>query len=780
MEDGVKEDPAKPKEVKRTGKAGWLKKSSGKFLSSYKDRYIHLDKTEIAVYDNEDFKNCLERLDLENFDKCHELRTPFKKKNRLILIGAQKSGSKVSNVKLQAESQEEKDAWIKALSDGINRAKNKIFDEVKVDEGLSLEHVTRSRPKGNRGRRPPTRIHMKEAANVSVDGILRLDLDGVDGTPNGTHVPTAEGSETAKPETTPSESLGNIPEESAAEEPEPQKKVVKPPMPPSKENKPSESQENEAPQKKVLMPPMPPSKEKKPSKNTEEEETSEVIQEKRVLTPPMPPSKENKPTISANVDATRENASDSGVESGAVPSPSKSSPTLKETDDTESHEPASPKTTTHPPTPPSKDRKPSQTLSLKKQDSLSEDNDVDQKDDKEHKDDKDDKDHEDDKDDKDDKDHEDDKDDKDDKDNIDDKDSKDHEDVKDDSVDSQKAVQEDKVKTEDTAFILSNNVPKPQVVCWDSPSTALENISAEGEANKSAALDVTEVKTREPAKPVSELKLTPHSTPEAVKKGPPAPPKKKPLKPPIKTGDNGPESVPALSPSSSLPTTVTSSVSESKSVPQNDPKPDTQETKGENKVVLPSCNPTEDDISGPEVEVEEKSVDSGQLSAEDSESGDQVTSSTDKLEGSLQGLDGEISEEDLESCDSKAPSVDEPSPAILTVTPKAAVESSSTSPPPSSPTTPLTSKTRAASTGDLLELHVEPQGSDMKDLQSKVSVELEETGKLLGEIGLDPEGESSPEILLATAMEKLRQADQFLKEAKSFKELENKSNRTSW
>ncbi|XP_017555038.1 proline-, glutamic acid- and leucine-rich protein 1 [Pygocentrus nattereri] len=771
MEDGVKEDPAKPKEVKSTGKAGWLKKSSGKFLGSYKDRYIQLDRTEIVVYDNEDFTNCLERLDLENFDKCHELRSVFKKKNRLILIGSQKSGSKVSSVKLQAESQEEKDAWIKALSDGINRAKNKIFDEVKVDEGLSLEHVTRSRPKGNRGRRPPTRIHMKEAANVSVDGILRLDLDGVEGTPNGTHVPPAEGSETGKPETTPSKSLGNIPEESGAEEGEPQKKVVKPPMPPSKENKPSESQENEPPQKKVLMPPMPPSKEKKPSKNTEEEETSEVIQEKRVLTPPMPPSKENKLTISANGDATRDNVSDSGVESGAVPSPSKSSPTLKETDDTESNEPASPKTTTHPPTPPSKDKKPSQALSLKKQDSLSEDNDVDQKDDKDHKDDKDDKDHEDDKDDKDDID------DKDDKDDIDDKDSKVNEDVKDDSIDSQKAVQEeDKVKTEDTAFILSNNVPKPQGVCWDSPSTALENISVEVEANKSAALDVTQAKTPEPAKPVSELKLTPHSTPEAVKKGPPAPPKKKPLKPPVKTGDDGPESVPAVSPSSSLPTTVTSS--ESKSVPQNDPKPDTQETKGENKVVLPSCNPTEDDISGLEVEVEEKSVDSGQLSAEDSESGDQVTSSTDKLEGSLQGLDEEISEEDLESCDSKA--VDEPSPAILTVTPNAAVESSSTSPPPRSPATPLTSKTRAASTGDLLELHVAPQGSDMKDLQSKVSIELEETGKLLGEIGLDHEGESSPEILLATAMEKLRQADQFLREAKSFKELENKSNRTSW
>lgn len=34
--------------------------------------------------------------------------------------------------------------------------------QVKVDDSSNLEHVTRTRPKGNRHRRPPTRIHMKE------------------------------------------------------------------------------------------------------------------------------------------------------------------------------------------------------------------------------------------------------------------------------------------------------------------------------------------------------------------------------------------------------------------------------------------------------------------------------------------------------------------------------------------------------------------------------------------------------------------------------------------
>lgn len=35
-------------------------------------------------------------------------------------------------MKFQAQTAAEKEAWIKALSDGINRAKNKVFDEVNI------------------------------------------------------------------------------------------------------------------------------------------------------------------------------------------------------------------------------------------------------------------------------------------------------------------------------------------------------------------------------------------------------------------------------------------------------------------------------------------------------------------------------------------------------------------------------------------------------------------------------------------------------------------------
>lgn len=50
---GAKEDPAQHKEPKFLSKAGWLKKAPGRLLATYKDRYIHVEKTEIVVYENE-------------------------------------------------------------------------------------------------------------------------------------------------------------------------------------------------------------------------------------------------------------------------------------------------------------------------------------------------------------------------------------------------------------------------------------------------------------------------------------------------------------------------------------------------------------------------------------------------------------------------------------------------------------------------------------------------------------------------------------------------------
>ncbi|NXT74516.1 PKHO2 protein, partial [Zapornia atra] len=252
-QDTKEEVSEKPKPAPNAEKYGWIKKSSGGLLSLWKDRYIQLQKTQLVVYEDEDEQKCIETVELESYDKCQELRALLKKKNRFILIHS--PGKKVHDIKFQAATSEEKDSWIKALNEGISRGKNKVFDEVKVDESLSLDHVTRDRVKMTHSRRPPTRSHLKEAAKSTSDGILRLDLDIVDnGPPNF--------------DSTISES----------EDVPPQKETPKPPMPPTKPTGTKENQdaENNVPDqehKKPLSPPLPPDKKLKEGINAREEDS---------------------------------------------------------------------------------------------------------------------------------------------------------------------------------------------------------------------------------------------------------------------------------------------------------------------------------------------------------------------------------------------------------------------------------------------------------------------------------------------------------------------------
>ncbi|KAM6059087.1 pleckstrin homology domain-containing family O member 2 [Theristicus caerulescens] len=241
MEQDTKEEVSeKPKSALTAEKYGWIKKSSGGLLGLWKDRYIQLRKTQLVVYEDEDEQKCIETVELESYDKCQELRALLKKKNRFILIHS--PGKKVHDIKFQAPTLEEKESWIKALNEGIDRGKNKVFDEVKVDESLSLDHVTRDRVKMTHGRRPPTRSHLKEAAKSTSDGILRLDLDIVDNGPPNLDSTISESD--------------NAP---------PQKETPKPPMPPTKPTGTKENQdaENHVPDqehKKPLSPPLPPDK----------------------------------------------------------------------------------------------------------------------------------------------------------------------------------------------------------------------------------------------------------------------------------------------------------------------------------------------------------------------------------------------------------------------------------------------------------------------------------------------------------------------------------------
>ncbi|XP_066491796.1 pleckstrin homology domain-containing family O member 2 [Tiliqua scincoides] len=246
MEDDVKEEtPEKPKGTPTADKAGWIKKSSGGFLGLWKERYILLCKTQLLVYEDEDVQKCIETVELESYDKCQDLRALLKRRNRFILIRA--PGYKVQDIKFQASSGEEKESWMKALNEGINRGKNKIFDEVKVDESLSLEHVTRGRAKMGHGRRPPTRSHLKEVANSVSEGILRLDLDVVDNGPPNAGLVTSETEndlppkETLKPPMPPSKPLMPPAEKQCDDSTPDNPEVKKPPMPPTKPLKETEA-----------------------------------------------------------------------------------------------------------------------------------------------------------------------------------------------------------------------------------------------------------------------------------------------------------------------------------------------------------------------------------------------------------------------------------------------------------------------------------------------------------------------------------------------------------
>nr|XP_056721928.1 pleckstrin homology domain-containing family O member 2 [Euleptes europaea] len=241
MEDGVKEElPEKPKCASTADKAGWVKKSSGGILGLWKERYVLLCRSQLLMYEDEDEQKCMETVELENYEKCQDLRAFLNRKHRFILLRS--PGYKVQDIKFQACHKEEKESWMKALNEGISRGKNRVFDEVKVDQSLSLEHVTRDRAKIGQGRRPPTRSHLKEVANAMSDGILRLDLDVPDSGPPNATLETSDAVHVAPP-----------------------KEAVKPPMPPAKP--PAEKlNPDSTPEPEVKNPPMPPAK---PAKETE-------------------------------------------------------------------------------------------------------------------------------------------------------------------------------------------------------------------------------------------------------------------------------------------------------------------------------------------------------------------------------------------------------------------------------------------------------------------------------------------------------------------------------
>ncbi|CAH6922482.1 pleckstrin homology domain-containing family O member 1 [Phodopus roborovskii] len=166
-------------------KVGWVRKFCGKgiFREIWKNRYVVLKGDQLYVSEKEvkDEKNIQEVFDLSDYEKCEELRKSKSrsKKNhsKFTLARCKQPGTTAPNLIFLAVSPEEKESWINALSSAITRAKNRILDEVTVEEDSFLAHPTRDRAKIQHSRRPPTRGHLMAVASTSTsDGMLTLDL----------------------------------------------------------------------------------------------------------------------------------------------------------------------------------------------------------------------------------------------------------------------------------------------------------------------------------------------------------------------------------------------------------------------------------------------------------------------------------------------------------------------------------------------------------------------------------------------------------------------------
>ncbi|KAM8921046.1 pleckstrin homology domain-containing family O member 1 [Pelodytes ibericus] len=166
-------------------KVGWIRKFCGKgiFREIWKNRYVVIRGDQLYMSEKEvkDEKNGQEVFDLSDYEKCEELRKSRSrsKKNhsRFSLVRSKQPGNPAPNLIFLAVSPEEKESWINALNSAITRAKNRILDEVTVEEDSYLAHPTRDRAKIQHSRRPPTRGHLMAVASTSTsDGMLTLDL----------------------------------------------------------------------------------------------------------------------------------------------------------------------------------------------------------------------------------------------------------------------------------------------------------------------------------------------------------------------------------------------------------------------------------------------------------------------------------------------------------------------------------------------------------------------------------------------------------------------------
>ncbi|XP_010872005.1 pleckstrin homology domain-containing family O member 1-A [Esox lucius] len=165
-------------------KVGWIRKFCGKgiFREIWKNRFVMLRGDHLYISEKEvkDERKVQEVFDLADYERSEELRKAKSrsKKNhsRFTLLRCKQPGNTVPNLVFLAVSPEEKESWVNALNTAIIKAKNRVFDEVTIEEDSVLVHPTRDRAKIPHARRLPTRGHLMAVASTSSDGMLTLDL----------------------------------------------------------------------------------------------------------------------------------------------------------------------------------------------------------------------------------------------------------------------------------------------------------------------------------------------------------------------------------------------------------------------------------------------------------------------------------------------------------------------------------------------------------------------------------------------------------------------------
>ncbi|XP_017550947.1 pleckstrin homology domain-containing family O member 1-A [Pygocentrus nattereri] len=165
-------------------KVGWIRKFCGKgiFREIWRNRFVMLKGDHLYIFEKE-MKNdgkTHEVFDLAEYERSEEVRKAksHSKKNlsKFTLLRCRQSAARTPNLMFLAVSPEEKESWINVLNTAIIRAKNRVLDEVTIEEESLLAHPTRDRAKIPLGRRLPTRGHLMAVASTSSDGMLTLDL----------------------------------------------------------------------------------------------------------------------------------------------------------------------------------------------------------------------------------------------------------------------------------------------------------------------------------------------------------------------------------------------------------------------------------------------------------------------------------------------------------------------------------------------------------------------------------------------------------------------------